>query len=1311
MVNWISKYKRQSASTPKDKSSSYGMRLINSLLKWCGNVLFAALALLVTVVVLTRVTFSFLPALQPQLSRFLSAHLNANLQVEAMAVQWNGGEPWLSLHGLTLRGEGADVIGFSIDELELELSIRESLLNRMPVFTALELKGVNINLVQGDGAQWMLSGVQRIAGSSPQTIQYRKSKVLKWLALQEMVDIRNVRLHLNKANGESSHINGRYLTVLTDHGQKDLSARLEVGDGYLEVNGGGGFTDGRLSLWQGNAIAKDLDAEQLCALWSGCYDDVVKIMVELDTQWRYENEQWQLQGRAASSDIAYLDRANTLNHLSVQTELFMQGVNGSRWQLWLTDTTLENHLSNGTTYHWRNSWYLAGDRQQEYAVTVATKELDLNLLKGLLLNTEVLPGKAAKLLQTLNPRGNLHDLALNFYLSRQPFDFDLSARLDNVAVDAWKGAPSGGNVSGQLRMSLQQGYLDLDTHNFQLGFPKLFRDTWTYDTARGRLYWDVIDDFYILKSDDLALTGPEGSLKGKLRLDIPLKRQYDQTLDMALTVGMSNGDARYTPKYLPALGPMDDNLTHWLDSAIRGGAISEGGFIYNGALVDSKDPLDNRWGLFFDLHDAILAYEPQWPQISNLNGQVFVNDDRVEVLATSARTAGGQLDNLVARLPLNGSAVLQVNSQLKASGETLHYLLTQTPINQRMDGEAQKWQLHGSIDAELGLTLPLKALDDAVVDIRSSVNDFQFAIAEMGINIEKIAGELSFNSERGLNAQQLSAELFGSEVSLQIASEAVNKQLAATNINWSGTIEVPALQQWLKLDYLSVLAGKTDYHAALSLDFAEKSQMLQVNSELLGVTSELPVPLAKTADEPLPLALLFTAKGQQERLSIDVSGLGQVEMDMTSGSTLFTLGNRPELSMQLPASGQIAVRGSLDELNIDLWKHYFESSFQSPTNVPTRKSNLQSLLSRTSVEQLRIGAVLYDQQRWQDVVASLTSETGGTSLTIDGQTIKGELWLPQQKKDPWSLNVEHLYLAETNSKEGSKDVLEGVDLTEVPNMDVSISHLQVGDKTPVSVGFQLRHRAGGVKINNITGTLSGMKLEAFGDWVQSGGEQHSSLQGELTGADIKGLQKALGYTGILEAKESHFEARLHWLGSPLCSDVASLKGSVDLVLENGRLRKLEKGSSGALKFFGLFNTEALTRRLKLDFSDLYASGISFDQLRGRLNFNQGVITFDSPLVIEGPSSNFKLDGIIDTQLETLNLSLVVTLPVSANLPILSVLMGTAPQVAGIIFLADKLVGSQVNQLASIRYRITGSFNNPKMTLDRLFSSKTKQNQN
>ncbi|MGI9276516.1 MAG: AsmA-like C-terminal region-containing protein, partial [Endozoicomonas sp.] len=166
-------------------------------------------------------------------------------------------------------------------------------------------------------------------------------------------------------------------------------------------------------------------------------------------------------------------------------------------------------------------------------------------------------------------------------------------------------------------------------------------------------------------------------------------------------------------------------------------------------------------------------------------------------------------------------------------------------------------------------------------------------------------------------------------------------------------------------------------------------------------------------------------------------------------------------------------------------------------------------------------------------------------------------------------------------------------------------------------------------------------------------------------------------------------------------------GSVHLELDQGSLKKLE-GGAGALKLFGLFNLETLTRRLRLDFSDLYTQGISFDDLDGTLRFNEGIITFDEPLVVEGPSSNFKIDGIVDTNAETMDVSLVVTLPVTSNLPILSYLLGSAPQVAGFFYLADKLVGRQVDQLASIRYRIQGSFDDPQVSLDQLFSNKAKK---
>ncbi|WP_306670757.1 AsmA-like C-terminal region-containing protein, partial [Endozoicomonas sp. SESOKO4] len=221
------------------------------------------------------------------------------------------------------------------------------------------------------------------------------------------------------------------------------------------------------------------------------------------------------------------------------------------------------------------------------------------------------------------------------------------------------------------------------------------------------------------------------------------------------------------------------------------------------------------------------------------------------------------------------------------------------------------------------------------------------------------------------------------------------------------------------------------------------------------------------------------------------------------------------------------------------------------------------------------------------------------------------------------------------------------------------------------------------------------------------GQHRTSFNERLTGSGIQALQEALGISPFVSAKKTTIQGKLAWDGPPMGINIVSLTGAVRLKLENGTLQKVE-GGAGALKMFGILNMEALTRRLRLDFSDLYKKGISFDRLDGVVRFDEGIITFDKPLEIDGPSSNFKLDGRVDSVTESMDMSLVVTLPLSSNLPILSVLLGSAPQVAGLIYLADMLVGKQVDQLASIRYRIRGSFDNPEVTLDQLFSSKARK---
>ena len=987
----------------------------------------------------------------------------------------------------------------------------------------------------------------------------------------------------------------------------------------------------------------------------------------------------------------------------------------SRWQIWLNGLELEHRLHNGVVHHWQNSWFLTGGTEAD-PVTVASENLDLDRLKRWLLGTDLLPLPVADLVNTLNPTGQLNDLAVRFYPSRKPFDFDLSARLDNVSVGAWHGAPAGGNVSGLLRMNLLQGYLDLDTRNFRLGFPKLFRETWTFTTAKARLYWDVIDDFYILKSDDLALVGPEGDLKGKLRLDIPLKWHEGDTLDMALTVGMSNGDARYTGKYLPALLPMDSALVHWLDTAIRTADISGGGFVFNGALVGRKDegitPQDARWGLFFDLHNGQLDYAPDWPEITGLAGQVYVNNDRVEVLGQRAQSAGGQLDDIVARVPLDGASILRINSHLKASGKTLQHFLARTPINDWMKGAARQWILQGQLDAGLDLILPLADPERSEVAIRAAVKAFTFGLPEAGIAAKGITGDLSYSTDRGLGAQQLSGELLGQPTQFHIRSTV--QQPVTTDIDWSGRVSVSALQAWLKLDWLSLLEGETEYRARLSL--TDNNTELRVDSELSGVAVELPAPVGKAADTPLPMALSLTSKQGHPQLDVTLATLGRLKMRMTPEfspeSALISLGNEASHSgtgsAAWPSGNQWRVTGNLSALDLDPWK----ASLKGQPGQP-----FEQLASRIALENVHFGALKYGDYLWPDISVSLQqgvkknpqSHRKGMKLAVDGLTLKGDLWIPEQQTAPWMVNIDHAHLPEPSSAATAKhSPAEDTDPATLPNLDVNISHIQVGSRTPASIGFKLRHAPNGVRIDHITGELSGMSLNGLADWVQIEGEQHSWVQGELKGKGIRALQEALGLSGFLEAKESRFDASLNWDGSPLGGSIATMKGRVDLLLKQGRLRKVDSGSSEALKLFGIFNTEALAKRIRLDFSDLYSSGISFDQIKGSLNFNRGVITFNSPMVIEGTTSDFKLDGTIDTNTGQLELSLVVTLPVSSNLPILSVLLGTAPQVAGIIYIADRLVGKQVDQLASIRYRIHGSFDDPEMTLDRLFSNKPKK---
>jgi len=190
---------------------------------------------------------------------------------------------------------------------------------------------------------------------------------------------------------------------------------------------------------------------------------------------------------------------------------------------------------------------------------------------------------------------------------------------------------------------------------------------------------------------------------------------------------------------------------------------------------------------------------------------------------------------------------------------------------------------------------------------------------------------------------------------------------------------------------------------------------------------------------------------------------------------------------------------------------------------------------------------------------------------------------------------------------------------------------------------------------------------------------------------------------MIENRRAEFQEELIWPGAPGEFALAALEGEVDLVLTDGSFKRGAGAGEGILRLLSLVNFDTLARRLRLDFSDLYKSGLAYDQVKGRVEFRDGHLYLADPLQVQGPSSRMQLAGIINLRDETIDARLIATLPVAGNLTFLAALATGLPAAAG-IYLVSKLFRKQVDQATSVSYRIQGDWDKPVMRFDRLFES-------
>jgi uncharacterized protein (TIGR02099 family) len=832
----------------------------------------------------------------------------------------------------------------------------------------------------------------------------------------------------------------------------------------------------------------------------------------------------------------------------------------------------------------------------------------------------------------------------------------------------------------------------MDSKDFMLHLDPIFAKPWQYIQANATLTWKLDKESFTLIAPYLKVLGEEGKIAG----DFLIRLFFDDTKEdyMDLRVGMVEGDGRYTAKYLPTV--LSPALDEWLRTAILKGAVDQGFFQYQGSLNHGAAETARSISLFFKVHDAELAFQPGWPHVSKVTGDVFVEDSGVRVLASQGQLLDTQVRDIYVNIP---HAPAGQNSHLFLDGAFAGGLgdglkiLKEAPI-----GTAETfagWEGEGDLQGKLKLDIPLAKGEQPKILVDFKTAKARLKLPEPPLELTQLKGDFRFDSSKGLSGQNISARAFDKPVTAQIFAEGREGKLN-TRVTASGQVEVKKLTDWLSVTQPLPVSGVIPYQLQLTLNGAD-SQLL-VNSSLKGVAVDLPAPFGLAADAGRETSFRMTLQGEERRYWVNYGELANFTFaapasNFANGRGELFLGNGNAV---LPDAKGLRIRGTLSELDVGPWQDLVSKyAGQDPGG------NAKQLLSGADIKvgKLRAFGTTLDQAAVQ-----LTRKPSAWALQLDSQQVKGNASFPDAKAAPMVINLQTVRLPAPDPKvladENSPDPLASVDPKKIPALDITINQLYQGNDLVGAWSLKVRPTAKGIALNSLDMGLKGILLQGSGGWEGAPGASSSWYKGRISGKNLADVLKGWGFAPSVTSREFHMDVDGRWPGSPAWLATKRFSGTLDASLNEGQFVEVE-GSAQALRVFGLLNFNSIGRRLRLDFSDLFGKGLSYDRVKGLLVATNGVYVTREPIRLTGPSSTIELNGTLNMVADQIDAKLMVTLPVTNNLPIAALIVG-APAIGGALFLIDKLIGDRVSRFASVKYTVKGPWKEPKITFDKAF---------
>lgn len=771
-------------------------------------------------------------------------------------------------------------------------------------------------------------------------------------------------------------------------------------------------------------------------------------------------------------------------------------------------------------------------------------------------------------------------------------------------------------------------------------------------------------------------------------------------------------------RYLPL--EVNPDARDWLAGGLHAGEVVNAHWRLQGdleAFPFGERPQAGDFRIQGAFREARIEFVPGarpadvWPLLENVTGTADLHRTDLRLTASTARMRPEPgleiaLSGLKARIPdLEHNATLQVSGQTLASGKTYMSLIRHSPLAEMLEGVFDEAQAGGYWAVPLSLTIPLLHSEDTRVQGRVDLRQGSLRFLPHAPVFDDIDGQLYF-SEQGVRiAQPLSAQLLGGKVRID-GSLGGEKD---TGLALRGRIGARALANYLDVPGMRRITGALDYRATVRMQ--GRHTVFVLDSDTRGLGLDFPAPLAKSARQARPLHVQWTdADSSADRLEAQYGDALRLALrhdrKTRKGPYFQGAGIGIGLAADARADG-LRVEVGYPLFDLDLWNRIVDEFSIRRRGASSRRPAARLLLPdlrqlNARADQLRLFGTRLDQavlrasrtpdERWSTQLQS--KQTSGTLKwqERDGRVVgRMEARFSRLSLGDDPANFQSLLPDAEPDEEASFD-----DDLEIPGIDLRADELRLYGR---SLGaLALEGVRDGVRhvwmLNDLRLGDKNAYLRGSGLWRLRGADRGLALTASVQAVNLGAWMQRAGWQDVMSGGKGALKGRFRWDDLPWTREKANLSGTLEIELDQGRFQKLGSRSAKLLEFLSL---QSITRLTKLDsgLSGLSKDGFPFDQLRGKLDMDRGQVKVHDYKVI-GPVGTILLEGDTNIVNSTLALQAVVVPNLDVSGAALAAGIAINPLIGLGAFVTQWLLKEPLARSMSVRYRITGDWDDPKV---------------